>query len=496
LIEFLIILPVIIHFFTGAVLIATMKSRDISRTISLASAFLLLVSSLILFAVVWLSGIKVLYVGSWKAPFGISFIADIFSVSMLVMTAVMLILVTIYSFASIDSGREKYGFWVFLQFMIMGVCGSFLTGDIFNLFVWFEVMLMSSFVLIALGNEKFQLEGAVKYVTINVISSVLFLSAVGILYGLTGSLNMADLSGKIKLVENKYLINIAALFFLTSFGIKAAIFPLFFWLPASYPTPPIPVTSIFSALLTKVGVFALIRIFTIVFIHNVPFTHGILLALAGLTMVTGVLGAAAQFEFRRILAFHIVSQIGYLLLGLGLFTLNGLAATVFFFFHIMLAKTNLFFISGIVNRIYGSYDLNRLGGIYKNHPFISIMFMISAGSLAGIPPFPGFWAKLFVIKAAFESHYYFIGAVAILVSILTLYSMLKIWNEAFWKNIEHPDTKEEKLTNKFGWYVPVIIVSVLMILISVFPEHVYIISQKASEQILNSAVYIKNVIGK
>ena len=335
-IEFLIILPVIIPFFTGAVLIATMKSREISRTISLASAFLLLVSSLVLFAVVWLSGIKVLYVGSWKAPFGISFIADIFSVSMLVMTAVMLIVVTIYSFSSIDSGREKYGFWVFLQFMIMGVCGSFLTGDIFNLFVWFEVMLMSSFVLIALGNDKFQLEGAVKYVTINVISSVLFLSAVGILYGMTGSLNMADLAGKIKLVENSYLVSVAALFFLTSFGIKAAIFPLFFWLPASYPTPPIPVTAIFSALLTKVGVFALIRIFTLVFTFDVSFTHGILLALAGLTMVTGVLGAAAQFEFRRILAFHIVSQIGYLLLGLGLFTVNGLAATVFFFFHIII----------------------------------------------------------------------------------------------------------------------------------------------------------------
>lgn len=495
-IEFLIILPVIIPFFTGAILIATMKSREISRTISLASAFLLLVSSLVLFAVVWISGIKVLYVGSWKAPFGISFIADVFSVSMLIMTAVMLITVTIYSFSSIDSGREKYGFWIFLQFMIMGVCGSFLTGDIFNLFVWFEVMLMSSFVLIALGNEKFQLEGAIKYVTINVISSVLFLSAVGILYGMTGSLNMADLAVKIKLVGNNYLISIAALFFLTSFGIKAAIFPLFFWLPASYPTPPIPVTAIFSALLTKVGVFALIRVFTLVFTTDVSFTHGIILTLAGLTMVTGVLGAAAQFEFRRILAFHIVSQIGYLLMGLGLFTVNGLSATVFFFFHIMLAKTNLFFISGIVNRIYGTYDLNKLGGIYKNHPFISIMFMISAGSLAGIPPFPGFWAKLFVIKAAFESHYYFLGAVAIIVSILTLYSMLKIWNEAFWKKNEYHYARQEKLTHRFGWYAPVIVISVLMLLLSVFPEHIYLVAQKASEQIINSAEYIKIVIGK
>jgi multicomponent Na+:H+ antiporter subunit D len=233
----------------------------------------------------------------------------------------------------------------------MGVSGAFLTGDIFNLYVWFEVMLIASFVLLSLGGEKAQIEGAFNYVTLNLLSSALFLAAVGILYGMVGTLNMADLSIKLQTLQIPGLATVLAMLFFIAFGIKAAVFPLFFWLPASYHTPPVAVSALFAGLLTKVGVYSLIRVFTLLFLEDVNFTHNLILVVAGLTMVTGVLGAVAQYDFRRLLSFHIVSQIGYLLMGLGLFTVSSLAAAIFFMAHVILAKSTLFLVSGVVHRL-------------------------------------------------------------------------------------------------------------------------------------------------
>jgi multicomponent Na+:H+ antiporter subunit D len=216
----------------------------------------------------------------------------------------------------------------------MGVSGAFLTGDLFNLFVWYEVMLMASFVMMALGGARAPLEGAIKYVTLNLMASAMFRTAVGVLYGSLGALNLADIAQVVRTPEgaaNALLLPLSMLF-LVAFGIKAAIFPLFSWLPSSYHTPPFSVTVLLSALLTKVGVYSLMRVFTLIFVQDTAFTHTLLLVIAGLTMVTGVLGAVAQMETRRLLAFHIVSQIGYLLMGLGLFTTLSLAAAIFFRF--------------------------------------------------------------------------------------------------------------------------------------------------------------------
>jgi multicomponent Na+:H+ antiporter subunit D len=235
----------------------------------------------------------------------------------------------VYSFASIDVQRESFGYYPLLHILLMGVCGAFLTGDIFNLYVWFEVMLIASFVLLALGGERAQLEGAIKYVTLNLISSAFFLTAVGILYGMIGTLNMADLARQLSTVAQPGLVMTLAMLFFVAFGIKAALFPLFFWLPASYHTPPVIVSALFAGLLTKVGVYALVRVFTLLFIRDSSYIPTLILVVAGLTMVTGVLGAVAQNEIRRLLSFHIVSQIGYLLMGLGLFTPLVLAGTVF-----------------------------------------------------------------------------------------------------------------------------------------------------------------------
>ena len=216
---------------------------------------------------------------------------------------------------------------------------------------------------------------------------------------MAGTLNMADLARKLAHVEQPGVITVISMLFLVAFGVKAAVFPLFFWLPASYHTPPAAVSAIFAGLLTKVGVYALIRVFTLIFVQDTGYTHTLILIIAGLTMLTGVLGAVAQNEFRRILSFHIISQIGYMIMGLGLFSSLALAGSVFFIAHNIIAKTNLFLISGLAYRLRGTYDLHALGGLYAAYPVVALLFLIPALSLAGLPPLSGFAAKLILVRA-------------------------------------------------------------------------------------------------
>lgn len=500
--NYILILPVIIPLLSAVVLMFFRRFRIFSKAFNLLGSLFLLISAVLIFWLVDKEGIQTLAIGGWKAPFGISFVADTFSAIMLVIAGIMSSSASVYFFAMVDKERENSGFYIFYQTMIMGVCGVFLTGDIFNLYVWFEVMLMSSFVLLVLGSEKQQIEGAVKYVAINLISSVIFLSATGMLYGLTGTLNMADLSVKISASKDTTLITSVSMMFLVSFGIKSATFPLFFWLPASYHTPPVAVTAIFSALLTKTGVYSMIRLFTLVFRQDMTFSLTVILVLAGLTMVTGVLGAAAQMDFRRILSFHIISQIGYLLMGLGILTEYSLTGSVFFMVHIIITKTILFFVSGIVYIAYGTYDLTKVGSVYKWFPFISLLFLLSAGSLAGIPPFSGFWAKFILIKAGFAADFYIISSVGLFVSILTLYSMLKIWNEVFWADTDckfetvSDNLKSKSKGFKFSLYFPVIFLLIIMLAISFYPEPVYYYAEKAGKELMNYTNYINAVMRK
>jgi multicomponent Na+:H+ antiporter subunit D len=380
---------------------------------------------------------------------------------------------------------------------MMGVNGAFLTGDIFNLYVWFEVMLISSFVLMALGGERAQMAGAIKYVTINLISSAMFLAALGILYGIAGTLNMADLAIKFSQIESessRALITTISVLFLAAFGIKAAIFPLFFWLPASYHTPPAAIAAIFSGLLTKVGVYALIRVFTLIFLQDTQFTHTLILILACLTMFIGVLGAMSQNDFRRILSFHIVSQIGYMLMGLGLFTPLALAGSVFYIVHHILVKTNLFLVSGVVERLGKTAVLKKLGGLYRSQPALAILFLIPAMSLAGIPPLSGFFAKFNLIKAGLIESQYLVVAVALLVSLFTLYSMIKIWNEAFWKlNPQKIDNSQVKLSKSM--VLPIGFLAILTLIVGFAIGPVFNIALRAGVQLANPAQYIAAVFG-
>jgi len=475
------------------------KDIKSQKVIFLISATGLLLAATNLMVSVLDEGVITLQSAGWEAPFGISLVADYLSTFMVLLTSLMGLAVGVYTLGDMDRARMRFGFYPLMNFLLFSVCGAFMSGDIFNLYVWFEIMLISSFVLMALGNTKPQLEGAIKYVTMNIIASVFFLAGIGVLYGLTGTLNMADLALRIDSVPQEELITLAAIFFFIAFGVKSAVFPLFGWLPASYHTPPVAMTAIFAGLLTKVGVYAFIRFFTLIFNQENLFLDNLLLFTAGTTMFVGVLGAAAQMEFRKILSVHIISQIGYLIMGLAINTKLALAGVIYFMVHIVIVKSNLFLISGVVKRLRGSFELKKLGGVYGSHPFLAILFAISAFSLAGFPPLSGFWAKFILVKAGLDVQDYLIVAVALLVGFLTLYSMTKIWNEVFWKRMPDQDEYDKKhppvkLWSMAPMMIPIVLLTALTLALGIFGEPIMHFALMTAEQLQTPEIYINKVL--
>ncbi|NCC21953.1 MAG: Na+/H+ antiporter subunit D [Alphaproteobacteria bacterium] len=506
--DWLILIPVLLPLSTAILAAVLPKSRAVQAGLSVAATALLVFVSLAIFAKAAGGTILTVSLGSWPAPFGIVMVADLLSAVMLCITSIIALATAVYAIADIDRERLHFGFHSFLQFLLCGICGAFLTGDLFNLYVWFEVMLISSFALLSLGGGKRQLYGTIKYIALNLISTLLLLSAIGLLYGMTGHLNLASLAVAVPQVENANLVTATAILFLIAFGIKAAVFPLFFWLPASYHMPPVTVSAIFAGLLTKVGVYALYRVFSLLFTHDVEWTHTILLWVAGLTMVTGVLGAAVQQNIRRILSFHIISQIGYMIMGLALFTKAAILGGVFYTIHHIIVKANLFFIGGIVERRTGNPFVRNMGGLYRVAPWFSLLFLVPALSLAGIPPLSGFWAKFLVIRAGLDEQAWLIVAAALFTGLMTIYSMLKIWNEAFWKrNPERPDASlfdapphgshgapPLSRAAQFCLLAPCALLAALTIWIGLWPQPFLAVADQIADQLMNNEAYVQAVL--
>jgi len=500
----LVVFPILVPALTTALCLVAWRSPATRRALGVSGSALHVVVAVALLVEVWTNGPVVLHVGSWQAPFGISLVADLLGALMVLLGALTGLATAVYSLADIDEERQRSGYFALLHVLLMGVSGAFLTGDVFNLYVWFEVMLMASFVLTALGGERAQMEGALKYVTLNLVSSAIFLTAAGLLYATTRTLSFADLALRMPGVIEEHPLFAQALagLFLVAFGIKAALFPLYFWLPASYHTPPAAVSAIFAGLLTKVGVYALIRVFVLVF-PGLPALFSAMLLLAGFTMVVGVLGAYSQFEIRRILSFHIVSQIGYMVLGLALVASPvpevrrlGLAAAVFYIGHHIIVKANLFLIGGVVRALRGTYRLAGLGGLFKAYPWLAVLFLIPALSLAGIPPLSGFWAKLAMIRAAIRGEEYVAVGAALFAGLLTLMSMIKIWNEAFWK----PAPEDAAHTEPVGkrrlalLVAPIAMLAAITVLIGIYPEPLFALADRAADQLLDPSDYVDLVL--
>ncbi|MDD2476230.1 MAG: proton-conducting transporter membrane subunit [Dysgonamonadaceae bacterium] len=447
------------------------------------------------------NGFLILNVGGWLHGYGIMLAVDYLSAGMIALTSFVSVLSWFYSSRWFKTKKVGYLFNVVFFTLQLGINGAFMAADLFNLYVWFEVMLVSSFVLLTLGGERFQLEGSMKYVAINVFSSTIFLAGIGMVYGLTGTVNMAAAGLALDAISNQTLPMIPAAFFLVSFGIKAAIFPLFFWLPASYHTPPIGISSFLIALMTKVGVYTLIRFFTVVFPLDGTILKPVIMILSGLTMVVGVFGAAAQNDFRKILSFHIVSQIGYMLMGLAIGTPLAIAGALFFILHNVLVKTNLFFISGLVGRVAGTNSLKKLGGIFAQFPLIALVFAISAFSLTGVPPLTGFWGKYMLAKAGLVSGDWVIVVISLIVSLITLFSMTKIWNQVFWKPLpegvvlQQTSIKAAYTAYKsMFWVIGVLTIAILVV--SFLPNNFIEFTEKAANVVVERNEYINLILNR
>ena len=496
-----IILPVMAHMFTAVLLIFCWKKLLAQRIISVIGNVLIVSMSLWMFNKVWNNGILTMQAGNWQAPFGISFVADVFSSTMILLTSIAGLAVSIFSTVGIGRARVEFGYFPIFHFLLMGLNGAFLTGDIFNLFVWFEIILISSFVLLTLGGRKPQIGGAIKYVTLNLLASVIFLTAIAILYGLTGSLNMADLSIKVTEVQNKGLISITALLFFLAFGIKSAVFPLYFWLPASYHTPPSAIAAIFGGLLTKVGVYALFRVFTLIFIPD-TFMLNLLSVVATATLLTGAFGALLKKDMRNIFSYLIVCHIGYMIAGLAMFTKAALTGAIFYLIHDVIAKTNIFLISGLIYKIKGTVKVKELGGLYAEYPRISLIIALAFFSLVGIPPLSGFWPKIFLYEAAFSTSSFAILTGVIIASFITLFVIARVWSEAFWKNDPAIRTETqvdwyemEKPSIRMIFVLPILILVFVSLYIGFAAEHIVAVSSQIVEELEDTRPYIKAVLG-
>jgi multicomponent Na+:H+ antiporter subunit D len=504
------VLPILIPLLCAAGCLVAHRSPAWQRGLAVVGAAGLLGSAIALVATVARHDYVHLQVGSWAAPMGITLIADRFGAIMVLLAAVMGSIVCWFSLYEARLRDVHRGFFPLLLVLLGGVSGAFLTGDLFNLYVWFEVLLIASFVLLSLGGGRPQLEGAVKYVALNLIGSMLFLTGTGVLYGVTQTLNMADLHGALRQAQeqNPTLVLALAAVFATAFALKAAVFPLFFWLPASYHVPPAGVCAVFAALLTKVGVYALVRVFTLIFPDAGPVLW-VVLALAGLTMVIGVLGAVTQYDFKRILAWHSISQVGYIVTGVGLLAVDdpqvrrwGLTATIIFLIHHGTIKPALFLVAGLVEWREGTNQLKRLGGLGAATPWLAALFLLSALSLAGLPPSSGFWAKLAVLWALVLAEAWWVLAAALAAGLLTLMSMMKIWNEAFWKDrpsveaaevLPGPPAYPRPRPVPMGFAASVVTLVVLVTAIGLWPQPLLGYAQKAAAQLLDPAGYIETV---
>lgn len=490
----LILLPILIPLATFILLIFFRRSMAINQFFTIGSAIVQLLISLLILITVSDEGIIVTQLGNWPAPYGITIVADLFSAIMLVMSGLIGVSISIYAVTGLKKDYQKGSFYPLMSVLLMGVNGAFLTGDVFNLYVWFEVLIIASFVLLTLGGSRAQMYGGLKYMTINLISSMLLLSAIGLLYGQTGTLNIADLALKMRESAPSAMVTTTGMLFFIAFGIKSALFPFFFWLPASYHTPPVTITALFSGLMTKVGIYAMIRFFTMIFVHDQQLWQPLLLTIGGLTMVIGVLTAASQYDIRRILSFHIISQIGYMVVGLGLFTVSGVAGAIYFLAHNIIAKTNTFLVAGIINHIKGSFDLKAIGGLYRSHPYIALFMFIPMAGLAGVPPLSGFFGKLLLIIAGFEARQWIITGVAVLVSLFTMFSMIKIWNEAFWKKQPVTTLANNKEKVPFTMIFPVVLLALLTIILGIAAEPFINLSTRAADQLINPGEYIQAVL--
>lgn len=488
----IIVLPLIIPIMIGVLLVFFNRYIKLQRIITLLTVLSITGISVFILNKIQLEGILRLDFGGWKPPFGILFVADSFSVLLVLTASIVTALCVMYAFSSIGERHEKMYFYPFVLFLLAGVNGSFLTGDMFNLFVCFEVTLLASYVLITLGGTKRQLRESIKYVVINVIASWFFLLALAYLYGSLGTLNMAHLSERVAEAGQDPLLTTIGILFLVVFSIKAGLL-LFFWLPGSYSAPPMAIAALFGALLTKVGIYALFRTFTIIFYHDTLITHTIIGVMAGITLVVGCMGAIAYKDLRLIASYNVVIAVGFMLVGLAIGTPVAIEGSIYYIVHDMIAKAMLFLLVGTMISLTGKTKINEISGLIKNYPLLGWLFFVVTCSLAGIPPLSGFVGKILVGQGAIESGSYILLALAFLSSIVVLYSLLRIFlNSIFGETII---SLEDETPMKFSMIFPIFLLGIGTLALGLGAEVISGYVTDAANTLSNPAIYIDAILG-
>lgn len=480
----------------GAVLSYFFQTKNkVSAGCALVAASIGLLASLGLLQATADGSVHALAVGDWEAPFGIVMVADTFAALMLVVCQLVVLASLIFSVKMLPAHYRRRSVYALTLTLSLGTTGAFLTGDLFNLYVWFEVLLLSSFALMATVPGKAARTGTWRYVVINLVSSLLFLAAAGLIYGKTGTLNFADLHLRLQESPDSFLLQSSTALLLGAFGIKSALIPLAFWLPGSYPAVPPALSAMFAGLLTKVGLYAFFRVFGMVFAIDEVLPHQtILFGLAILTMIGGVLGAVGQNDMRRILSFHIISQVGYMALALAIYTPLAIAAGIYYLVHHIVVKANLFLVTALVENHAGSSNLDSVRGVARSSPVIALLFAVPALSLAGLPPLSGFFAKFSLLKASLADSDWIAALFVALVGILTIFSMLKIWRNLFWGEAEEGAAAARK-----GTPVSLLITSASLAIVTIFigvsAGPVFGLAQTAADALLQPQPYLDAVLG-
>lgn len=509
--DWIVILPVVLPLMAAALSLMLYRASGAQAVFAFLIGATVLLCDVQLFLRVLENGPLTMTMGRWLPPFGISFAADVLGAGFAVAAAGVTLVIMISAHAERVGERQRGAFYALLLVLLAGTHGAFLTGDLFNLYVWFEVLLIASFGLIVLGGSPLQIDGAVKYGFLNFLATTIFLAALGLIYGLTGTLNMADLIGVAGTANPAATAGVAALFLL-AFGIKAAAFPVNAWLPASYHTPPAAISALFAGLLTKVGVYALLRTLIAILPGSREILDPAITVVVGATLILAPLGAIAETNLRRALGFLVIGGIGMAMAGLALPTLQGVAGAGIYVFHAILTMTGLYLVAGLIEKVTGETDSRAMGGLYSARSVVSVVFLILVFAAAGMPPFLGFWPKLLLLEAGIDgagltggqgADYWDIAVLAAMLinALLTLIAGTRLWSHIFWRAgpegalSEHQNEKLRLLSRSEDWFglVPTVALTAVIVVIGLWPDLLLKAGQVAATDLLQPERYIAAV---
>jgi multicomponent Na+:H+ antiporter subunit D len=496
----------------AAVLAFALGTGRLTRIIGLAVPAGVFVVAVALVLATMEGAVIVSQIGGWPGGVAIAFVVDLLSALMLGVSALLVFTSMVFAYAA-GLGTDRW-FVPSVLIMTAGVYGAYLTADLFNLFVMVEVALLPSYVLMARRGRPTALRAARLYLVVNLIASTLFLAGLGLIYGVTGTVNMAALAG----LGVFPVVAVATGVVVIALMLKAALVPTHSWLPATYPYATPAVTALFSGLLTKIGIYALVRIVTLIYEPG-HFITVIVVLVCILSMVIGVLGALGEGTIRGVLTFHMISQAGYILVGVVLAGAVGLAAVVFYLIHHTIVKTSLFLTGGTVEHEEGTGIIRRLGGLARAHPIAALAFLLAALSLVGVPPFSGFWAKLGVLTAAADAGAAAVFIIALVVSVGTLGSMLKLGTGVFWGKrveVESEDGAPSDVTATMAgslalataveappvtkWrpllVFPGLALALVSLAIGLSPEWLLALADSAGQSLADPSNYVSSVLGE